>query len=63
MENCVWVWEGEEVVTVKPLFVNQSDGQAAALITSDKKRPAREKFAGEALPLVAVNLEQFAAAA
>jgi hypothetical protein len=32
------------------------------LLPHTKKRPALEKFVDEALPLVAVNLEQFAAA-
>ena len=32
----------------------------ASLYSHTKKRPALEKFVDEALPLVAVNLEQFA---
>jgi hypothetical protein len=32
----------------------------ASLYSHNKKRPALEKFVDEALPLVAVNLEQFA---
>ena len=58
-----WLRDSKKIVTEIPATVaTWAIYGLASHYSHAKKRPALEKFVDEALPLVAVNLEQFAAA-
>ena len=58
----VWLWKMKPAISpeIPATVATWAIYGLAALWSHEKKRPPLEKFVDEALPLVAVNLEQFA---